>query len=176
VAISAAVLLIPAALLLLGSRKKGGPGRGYGGGAQQSPYKGGWQSRDAADGLTQQTEDGYPLSDSMRLNADCSGPAARTIKWRYDLRITGYYWYMRRELGMDDPVEMTAAILAFDSPHCQWPPAPDASEWAHIIWDGTYAAVKNYFDLEQTGELWDYAMDPWDPEEGMHVKPLVAWA
>ncbi len=130
VAFPVAVLLIPAVLLLMGGKRRGG-------GVPAGPYGFSWETRDVEDDLDVQEEEGLPLSDRMLLNATCDGPAAKAIKWRYDMRITAYYWYLRSKEGVDDPEVLTAEILALDSPHCQWPPAPDASEWQHIIWDGT---------------------------------------
>jgi hypothetical protein len=173
VAISPALLLIPAALLFMGARKKGGPS-GLTPEQQRAwdEYRGGWGSRDGDVNLG--TEDGFPLSDRMLLTDDCAGPAAKAVKWRYDVRITNYYWYLRREMEWDNPVAIAAEILHYDSPHCEWPPPPEAPEWQHILWDGTYTAVQTYFSLEQTGELWDYAVDPY--EVVSKVKPLVVWA
>ena len=119
--------------------------------------------------------EGLPLSDRMILNEDCSAMAVRVIKWQYDIRITNRYWQLR-EQGVDDPMVLTVEILRMDSPHCTWPPTAYASEWAHTIWGGTYYAVKNYYDLEQSGELWEYAEDPFLPHTYTYVKPLVPWA
>ena len=119
--------------------------------------------------------EGLPPSNRMIFTPDCSALAVRVTKWDYDIRITNYFWYLRGE-GWDDPAAIAAAMLRADSPHCDWPPAPSAPEWAHTIWEGTYAAVKNYYDLEMSGELWEYAVDPLDPNVGAGVKPLVVWS
>lgn len=117
---------------------------------------------------------GRPRSNRMILDADCNELAVQVTKWDYDIRITNYYWYLR-EQGINDPMTLAVEILALDSPHCSWPPGPDASDWAHTIWEGTYAAVRNYWELEQSGELWEYAVDPYAPESYTGVKPLVPW-
>lgn len=175
-ALSPILLLVPAVLLLAGGRKK----KRYPAWLDESQreawddYGIGWDTQD--DKITG-TEGGLPLSDRMLLNADCSGPAAKTIKWRYDLRITNYYWEMRREWKIDDPLVLAAEILYLDSPECAWPADPEYStEWEQIIWDGTYQAVKTYFELEQSGELWEkYAIDPNEPASYAYVKPVVPW-
>lgn len=118
--------------------------------------------------------EGRPVSNRMILTPDCADLSVRVRKWDYDIRITNYYWYLRDQ-GVDDPVVLAAEILKMDSPHCQWPAPPDAPQWSRVIWEGTYAAVKNYYDLEQSGELWEYAEDPFAPESYTGVKPLVPW-
>ena len=175
-AISPILLLVPAALLLLKGRKGGGGPTGLTPYQQRAwdEYRGSWGSRDGEADMG--SEEGYPLSDRMLLTDDCSGPAAKAVRWRYDARITNYYWYLRREMEWEDPVQITAELLGYDSPHCQWPPPADAPEWQHIIWDGTYLAVSTYLTLEESGELWEYAEDPRDPDYLMGVKPLVVWA
>lgn len=140
-----------------------------------NPYGFGWESKDAELGIGQQTEDGLPLSDRMLLNADCSGPAAKTVKWRYDIRLTNRFWTEWDE-GERDPVLITMRVLAMDNPQCEWPPDVGASEWADIIWSGTLEAVTLYVTLIEEGTLSEFAWDPKDPTAGMHVKPLVAWA
>jgi len=162
VALPVALLLIPAALLLLGGKKRGG-------GVPAGPYGFSWESRDAED-LAGQEEQGLPLSDRMLLNAACDGPAALAIKWRYDMRITAYYWYLRAKLELNDPEVLAAEILYLDSPHCQWPPPPGAPEWQQIIWDGTYSAVMTYYTLDKAGKLPNFFNEP------SRVKPLVVWA
>lgn len=138
-----------------------------------NPYGFGWESKDGELGLGQQTEGGLPLSDQMVLNANCSGPQVKVVKWRYDIRLTNYFWHWWKK-GMRDPVLLTMKVLELDSSHCAWPPDVDASEWADIIWDGTLQAVTTYVDLIESGRLAEFS---WDPME-IHskVKPLVVWA
>ena len=140
-----------------------------------NPYGFGWESKDAEFSLGQETEDGLPLSDRMLLNADCSGPAAKTVKWRYDIRLTNIFWDSWKK-GVRDPVLLTMQVLEFDNPQCAWPPDVGASEWADIIWDGTLQAITLYVDLINEGRLSELAWDPNDPHLGMGVKPLVVWA
>ena len=171
-ALSPILLLVPAVLMFMRRKKRGPQGLTPDQQRAWDAYGGGWSSQD--DTITG-SEDGLRLSDRMLLNEDCSGPAAKTVKWRYDARITSYYWYLRRELEWDNPADIAAEMLQHDNPHCQWPPDENTgSEWAWIIWDGTYRAVQLYFDLEQSGELWDYAVDPMEIHS--RVKPLVVWA
>lgn len=140
-----------------------------------NPYGFGWASQDESAGLSQRTEGGLPLSDQMILDADCSGPAVRVVKWRYDIRLTNYFWHLWRQ-GERDPVLLTMGILELDSPHCSWPPDVDAPRWQDVIWEGTLAAVTNYVNLVESGEIYELAWDPLDPREDLSVKPLVAWA
>jgi len=163
VALPVALLLIPAALLLMGGRKRGG-------GVPAGPYGFSWETRDVEDDLDLQEEAGLPLSDRMLLNEACDGPAAKAIKWRYDMRITNYYWHLRRNLELSSPEVLAAEILYLDSPHCDWPPTADAPEWQQIIWEGTYSAVTTYYNLEKQGKLPDFFKEP------SRVKPLVVWA
>lgn len=157
----------------------GGGGGGASGGTTEAPaepvYNGGWESQDEAAGLSEQREGGLPLSDRMRLNANCNGPAAKTVKWRYDIRLTNYFWHLW-DKGERDPVLLTMDLLALDSPQCAWPPDLGAAEWADVIWEGTLAAVSNYVGHIEAGTLSELGYDPHDPHEGMHVKPLVVWA
>jgi len=153
----------------------GGPDTGGAGSTTEAVYSGGWASQDESAGLSDQREGGLPLSDRMRLNANCDGPAAKTVKWRYDIRLTNYFWHLW-DKGERDPVLLTMELLTLDAPQCEWPPDVGASEWADIIWDGTFAAVSNYVGHIEAGTLSEYGYDLSDPHEGMGVKPLVVWA
>lgn len=141
----------------------------------ESVYGGGWASQDEAAGLSSQREDGLPLSDRMLLTPNCDGPAAKAVKWRYDIRLTNHFWALWED-GMRDAVLITMELLSYDSPHCEWPPDVNAPEWADIIWDGTFAAVAHYIARIEDGTLSEMGYDAHDPHEGMHVKPLVVWA
>jgi hypothetical protein len=111
----------------------------------------------------------------MLLTLSCDGPAAKAIKWRYDIRLTNHFWALWQD-GMRDAVLITMELLSYDSPHCAWPPDVGAPEWADVIWNGTFAAVENYIARIEDGTLAEYGYDLSDPHEGMGVKPLVVWA
>lgn len=143
--------------------------------AAESVYAGGWESQDASAGLDKKTEGGFPLSDRMLLNATCDGPAVKVVRWRYDIRLTNYFWKLWSD-GERDPVMITMGILALDSPHCDWPPDVGASQWADIVWDGTLTAVSTYVGLIEDGTLVDYSHDAWDLAERGGIVPLVVWA
>lgn len=97
-----------------------------------------------------------PESDRMIFDDGCNDLMVRVDTAGYDLRITDYYWTLREE-GFNDPEEITVEILALDAPQCVWPPTEDSSLRSKAIWDMVYAAVENYWTLEQEGLLDEFA-------------------
>ena len=97
--------------------------------------------------------DQLPIDNRMLFDPTCYDLIVRVNAPEYDARITTAYWALRQE-GMNDPVAIAAELLRMDAPQCAWPARPGVSSpQAVAIWEGTVAAVVNYHELAESGQL-----------------------
>lgn len=97
--------------------------------------------------------DQLPVSNQLRFDPECFELTHMINSREYDARITTAYWSLRQQ-GMNNPVQITAELLRMDAPQCAWPAVPGVSSpMAVEIWNGTLAAVVNYHELAESGQL-----------------------
>jgi hypothetical protein len=98
------------------------------------------------------TPSGLPVSDHLRFDEACEKLLQRLNVPGYDNRMTNKYVELRK-IGVDDPVELTLEILKMDAGHCPWDNPGDYTDQMKLTFDAQLAAVQNFYELEQAGEL-----------------------
>jgi hypothetical protein len=105
-----------------------------------------------ANGGVKITPSGLPVSDHLRFDEACEKLLQRLDVPGYDNRMTNMYVDLRKS-GVDDPVELTLGILKMDAAHCPWDDPGKYTGQMKLTFDAQLAAVQNFYDLEQAGEI-----------------------
>lgn len=103
-------------------------------------------------GSQQITPSGLPVSDRLGFDEGCEKLLQRLNVPGYDNRMTNKYIALRKA-GVDDPAELTLEILKMDAGHCPWDDPDKYTVQMNLTYTAQFAAVQNFYDLEQAGEI-----------------------